>query len=67
MKLKRNLEQRIRGWLPQSSVLSRAHETENPRWWRPLWVVTVLGIIASGIIFFFVFHAPLERLTLGFF
>jgi heme A synthase len=51
--VKKYLENRIRGWLPKSSILTRTHETGKPRWWRPLWIVTGLGIIVSGA---FVFH-----------
>jgi hypothetical protein len=56
---------RIRGWLPKELNLSCAHKASKPYWWKPLWVVTVLGIIVSGVISFLIFHVPLERAILG--
>jgi hypothetical protein len=56
---------RIRGWLPKELNLSCAHKASKPYWWKPLWVVTVLGIIVSGVIPFLIFHVPLERAILG--
>jgi len=65
MGLKKHLEQRICGWLPKSSILTRTHKTEKPRWWRPLWIITLLGIIVSGLFAFLIFNVPLERAILG--
>jgi hypothetical protein len=65
MNLKEYLENRIRGWLPKSSILTCTHKTDKPRWWRPLWIVTVLGIIISGAFAFLIFNVPLERAILG--
>ena len=63
--LKEYLENRIRGWLPKSSILTCTHETDKPRWWRPLWIVTVLGIIVSALVLFLSGYVPLERTILG--
>lgn len=65
MGLKKQLERRIRGWLPKELNLSCAHKASKPYWWKPLWVVTVLGIIVSGVISFLIVHVPLERAILG--
>jgi hypothetical protein len=65
MNPKKHLENRIRGWLPKSSILTRTHKTEKPRWWRPLWIVTVLGIIVFGVLASLIFYVPLERAILG--
>ena len=63
--LKEYLENRIRGWLPKLSILTCTHETDKPRWWRPLWIVTVLGIIVSALVLFLSGYVPLERTILG--
>ena len=55
----------IRGWLPKERSLAYTHKASRPSWWRPLWIVTVLGIIVSGVFAFFIFHVPLERAILG--
>jgi hypothetical protein len=65
MGLKKHLEHRIRGWLPKSSILTRNHKTEKPRWWRPLWIVSLLGIIISAFVLFLGGYIPLERAILG--
>ena len=65
MGLKKNLEHRIRGWLPKSSMSTFTHKTGKPRWWRPLWIVTLLGIIVSALFSFIIFRVPLERAILG--
>jgi hypothetical protein len=61
MNPKRYLENRIRGWLPKTSILTYTHKTGKPRWWRPLWIVTLLGTTASGLVFFLILNVPLER------
>jgi len=65
MNLKKSLKRCIRGWLPKELNLSCAHKASKPSWWKPLWIVTVLGIIISGVISFFIFYVPLERAILG--
>jgi hypothetical protein len=61
MTLKKRLEKFIRGWLPKETDFALAHKTVKPRWWRPLWIVTVLGPIVSGLVSFLIFNVPLER------
>jgi hypothetical protein len=55
----------IRGWLPKERSLAYTYKASKPSWWRPLWIVTVLGIIVSGVFAFLIFHVPLERTILG--
>jgi ABC-type uncharacterized transport system permease subunit len=61
----RYLEKRIRGLLPKSSILTRTHRIEKPRWWRPLWIASLLGIIISALVLFLSGYVPLERMILG--
>jgi ABC-type uncharacterized transport system permease subunit len=65
MNPKKHLKKRIRGWLPKSSILTRTHKTEKPRWWRPLWIASLLGIIISALVLFLSGYVPLERTILG--
>lgn len=65
MNLKKRLVTFIRGWLPKEPILTRTHKTVKPRWWRPLWIVTLLGIIVSGLVSFLSGYVPLERAILG--
>ena len=63
----------IRGWLPKEpnlpsnrvKMVDAKNKASKPRWWRPLWIVTVLGIIVSGVFAFLIFHVLLERAILG--
>jgi hypothetical protein len=65
MNLKKRVETFIQGWLPKEVKFALAHKTSKPRWWRPLWIVTVLGIIVSGVFAFLFFSVSLERTILG--
>ena len=65
MNLKKRLENSIRGWLPKSSILTFTHKTDKPRWWRPLWIASLLGIIISALVLFLSGYVPLERMILG--
>jgi hypothetical protein len=33
----------------------------KPRWWKPLWIATLLFTIVSGAIGYFLLHVPVER------
>jgi len=35
----------------------------RPWWWRPLWIVTLLLIIVSGAIAYFILHSSIERVV----
>jgi hypothetical protein len=69
MGIKKYLEKHIRGWLPKEPNLpsnkvkmaDAKTKAPKPRWWRPLWIVTVLGTIVSGLVSFLIFNVPLER------
>ena len=72
MNPKRYLENRIRGWLPKEPNLpsnkvkmaDAKTKAPKPRWWRPLWIVTVLGPSVSGLVSFLIFSVPLERVIM---
>ncbi|MFW9819722.1 MAG: hypothetical protein ACFFE5_08940 [Candidatus Thorarchaeota archaeon] len=34
-------------------------ESSKPRWWKPLWILTVISMIASGVISYFLLHSDL--------
>jgi len=35
----------------------------KPWWWKPLWIATLLSTIALGVVDYFLFHVPLERVA----
>jgi hypothetical protein len=37
----------------------------KPWWWKPLWIAVLLTTIASGVVGYFLLHAPLERVMGG--
>jgi hypothetical protein len=37
----------------------------KPWWWKPLWIAVSLTTIASGVVGYFLLHAPLERVMGG--
>ncbi len=67
MNVKKILENRIRGWLPKDYGFAFAQKMSKPIWWKPLWIATVLLTVASGVIGYFVFQVPLERVALALF
>jgi hypothetical protein len=64
MNVKKNLEKRIRGWLPKEYRIALARKISNPSWWKPLWIVSALGIIISALTLFLMRYAA-ERVILG--
>lgn len=36
-------------------------KASKPRWWKPLWIATLLLTIVSGAISYFLLHVPIER------
>ena len=67
MKRKIIVEKLIRGWLPKELVLAYAHKASKPSWWKPLWIVSTLGIIVSGLVLFLSGFVPLETMIMGLF
>jgi hypothetical protein len=69
MGLKKRLKRRIRGWfpkepnLPSNKVKMADAKTKapRPRWWKPLWIATLLLTIVSGAVGYFLLHVPVER------
>ena len=43
----------------------RMVENYKPWWWKPLWIAVILSSIALGIVGYFLWHVPLERLVGG--
>ena len=35
----------------------------KPWWWKPLWISILLSTIALGVVDYFLFHSPLERVA----
>ncbi|XHH10397.1 MAG: hypothetical protein ACFCUE_07150 [Candidatus Bathyarchaeia archaeon] len=64
MSIKRELVKQIRGWFPQDCPIAFVHKMIKPWWWKPLWIVSALGIIISALIFSLFGLAP-ERILLG--
>ncbi len=65
MKNKKSWKNQIRGWLPKEYQVAFAQRTSKPWWWKPLWVVSALGIIIPMLLLFLIGYAPLERVILG--
>ena len=36
----------------------------KPRWWKPLWIITVIGMLATGTFSYFFFHTDLLLLII---
>jgi hypothetical protein len=67
MTLRKSLVNRIRGWLPKEYRVALAQKMPKPSWWKPLWIVSVLGIIISALVIFLIGYTSLERIILGWF
>ena len=65
MNPKKYLERRIRGWLPKEYRVAFAQKMSKPSWWKPLWIVSALGIIISALVLFLIGYTALERIILG--
>jgi len=39
--------------------------SDKPWWWKPLWIYLLLSTIALGVVNYFLFHIPLERVAGG--
>jgi hypothetical protein len=64
---------RIRGWFPKEPNVSRDNlkmaETKvskpKPWWWAPLWIITVILAIVSGVVSYFLFDTTILRAVGG--
>jgi hypothetical protein len=65
MKVKKSWKNQIRGWIPKEYYVAFAQKISKPSWWKPLWIVSALGIIISAFVIFLVGYASLERIILG--
>jgi hypothetical protein len=54
MNIKKNLENRIRGWLPKEPSLAVARKTPKPRWRNPYWITftLVVAVALAGVVYF---------------
>ena len=54
MNIKKNLENRIRGWLPKEPSLAVARKTLKPRWRSPYWITftLVIAVALAGVVYF---------------
>ena len=60
----KSLENRLRGWLPNDYRIAFGQKVSKPSWWKPLWIVSALGVIISALVLFLIGSAP-ERVILG--
>ena len=65
MNVKEYLENRVRGWLPKEYRVAFAQKMSKPSWWKPLWIVSALGIVISALVLFLIGYTALERIILG--
>ena len=65
MNVKKNWKNQVRGWIPKEYRVAFAQKMVKPIWWKPLWIVSALGIIISALAFFLIGYAPSERIILG--
>lgn len=68
MGLKKQLERRIRGWLPNEPnlpsnkhVINAKTKVPKPGWWKPLWIGIIVCTLVLGFVSFFLWHVPIER------
>ncbi len=74
MSIKNRLQSLIRGWLPkepnmQKNRLKMAESKVSkpmPWWWRPLWVISIIVTVVSGVVAYFVLDITLVRAVAAF-
>jgi hypothetical protein len=47
------------------NMAERRASKPKPWWWKPLWITTIILIVASGIVTYFIFDTPLLRAVGG--
>ena len=74
MSIKNRFEAFLRGWLPkepnmQKNRLKMAESKVSkpmPWWWRPLWVISIIATVVSGVVTYFVLDTTLLRAVAAF-
>jgi len=69
MNIKNRLEAVIRGWFPKETNMSKGKlkvaeakvSKPKPWWWKPLWIITILGAVISSLITIFLLNVPIIR------
>ena len=61
MKHKTSIEQRIRGWFPKEYKLALAQKMPKPRWWKPFWALSAVGLVVAAVLTVLLLKIPLER------
>ncbi|MGD6805878.1 MAG: hypothetical protein ACQCN4_02845 [Candidatus Bathyarchaeia archaeon] len=64
MNVKKSWKEQIRGWVPNEYWIALAQKVSKPYWWKPLWVISALGIALSALALLLV-GLPLDRVILG--
>jgi len=73
LSIKNRLESFLRGWIPKEPNMPKNKlnfaETKTsksmPWWWRPLWVISIVVTIVSGVVTYFVLDTTLLRIVVG--
>jgi hypothetical protein len=64
MNVKKGWKDQIRGWVPNEYRVAFAQKVSKPYWWKPLWVISALGIALSALALLLL-GLPLDRVILG--
>lgn len=64
MNVKKGWKDQIRGWVPNEYRVDFAQKVSKPYWWKPLWVISALGIALSALALLLL-GLPLDRVILG--
>ena len=64
MNVKKSWKDQIRGWVPNEYRIAFAQKVSKPYWWKPLWIISALGIALSALALFLIGFA-LDRVILG--
>jgi hypothetical protein len=69
MSIKNRLESVIRGWFPKEPSIPKGKlkvaeakvSKPKPWWWKPLWIITIVGVLISSLVTIFLLNVPLIR------
>ena len=56
---------KIRKYQFENRMSSASSNKSKPWWWKPLWIVSLLSIVASALVGIFLLYIPLERVVYG--